>query len=143
LGDDDFKDGKLTVAGYDNLKNQCDYIDYLEEIVIKIPPDKKDTFKDSLEFLAANELSKIKKDRIEARAASLILLGGGVLFFLLGNLLEFMRRELFFNIVLIACWVFIWAAIEKWFFDRKDLRERRKSILQILAGRIELIDGDR
>jgi len=136
LNADDFKDGKLTVCGYERLKSQCDYIPYSEEIVINIPSELEHSFKDSLEFLAANELSRIKKDRREARITSLVLLLGGILFFAFGIIFEYFQRELFWNIVIIVSWVFIWAAAEKWFFDRKDLREKRKSLLQILTAKI-------
>jgi len=135
LNADDFKDGKLTVCGYDRLKNQCDYIPYSEEIIINIPSEFESGFKDSLDFLAANELSRIRKDRREARITSLLLLLSGVLFFALGFIFERFQRELFWNIVIIISWVFIWAAAEKWFFDRKDLREK-KSLLQILTAKI-------
>jgi len=136
LAADYFKDGKLTIYGYDSLKHQCDYIPYSEEIIIKIPNGFEKNFKDSLEFMAANELFRIKKDRSEARITSLLLLLSGILFLALGFIFEHQQRELFWNIVIIVSWVFIWAATEKWFFDRKDLREKRKSILQILTAKI-------
>jgi len=136
LDADDFKDGKLTVCGYDRLKKQCDYIPFSEEIEIKIPKRYEKGFKNTLEQMAANELFRIKKDRHEARIAAIALLFGGIATFLLGSLLEFRGNQIFEYIAIIVSWVFIWAAVEKWFFDRKDLREKRKSLLQILTAKV-------
>jgi hypothetical protein len=61
LSHEDFKDGKLTVFGYNHLKQQCDYIPYSEDIEIKIPKEYESGFRDTLESMGASELSRIKK----------------------------------------------------------------------------------
>ncbi|MCL2477520.1 hypothetical protein [Candidatus Bathycorpusculum sp.] len=136
LSNEDFKNGKLTVFGYNHLKQQCDYIPYSEDIEIKIPKECESGFKDTLESMGANELSRIKKDRRDTKIAALVLLFTGILFVVLGNILEFFRGNFFQNIVVIVSWVFVWAAVEKWFFDRRALKEKRKSLLQILSAKI-------
>ncbi|MCL2212626.1 MAG: hypothetical protein FWB93_02180 [Oscillospiraceae bacterium] len=138
LEKDDFKDGKLTVFGYDRLKNQCDYIPYSETIELAVPQAFEANFRASLEFMIANELSRIRKDRREARRTSLILLLGGIFCFVLAIAFEFRDILLAENLVVIASWVFVWASVEKWFFDRKELQEKRKSLLQILSARISI-----
>ena len=138
LSKEDFKDGKLTVFGYDHLKQQCDYIPYSEDIEIKIPREYGAGFKYALEYMGANELSRIKKDRRETKLTALGLLFTGILLVMLGNILEVFRGNFFQSIIVIVSWVFVWAAVEKWFFDRKDLKEKRRSLLQILSAKITM-----
>ncbi|MCL2676172.1 MAG: hypothetical protein FWE84_06320 [Firmicutes bacterium] len=132
----DFKDGKLSVWGYTRLKQQCDYIPFSEEIEIKIPKEHEEGFRDTLESMGAAELSRIKKDRRDAMLKALVLLLGGVLFFALGNIFDLLKTGIIQNIIIIASWVFVWGAVEAWFFDRKDLHEKRLSLLQILSAKI-------
>jgi hypothetical protein len=136
LSKDDFKDGKLSVVGYNHLKQQCDYIPYSEDIEIKIPKEYETNFKVTLESMGAVELSRIKKDRRDTRITALMLLFVGILFIIFGNVLELFQGKYFQSIVVIISWVFIWAAVEKWFFDRRALKEKRLSLLQILSAKI-------
>jgi len=136
LSKDDFKDGKLTVFGYYHLKQQCDYISYREDIEIKIPKEFEAGFKDTLQSMGATELSRIRKDRRDTKITALMLLFTGILFVILGNVLEFFQGNAFQNVVVIISWVFVWAAVEKWFFDRRALKEKRQSLLQILSAKI-------
>jgi hypothetical protein len=124
------------VFGYNHLKQQCDYIPFSEDIEIKIPKEFEATFKVTLEIMGANELSRIRKDRREAKIMALGLLFVGILFVMLGNVLEFFRGNSFQSVVVIVSWVFVWAAVEKWFFDRGHLTEKRLSLLQILSAKI-------
>ena len=136
LSKEDFKDGKLTVFGYNHLKQQCDYIPFSEDIEIKIPKEYETGFKSTLESMGASELSRIRKDRRETKIVALMLLFTGILFVILGNVLEVFQGSFFQNIVVIVSWVFVWAAVEKGFFDRRDLVEKRVSLLQILSAKI-------
>ncbi|MCL2255416.1 MAG: hypothetical protein FWC11_00980 [Firmicutes bacterium] len=138
LEDEDFKDGRLTISGYERLKQQCDYIPYSEQIEIKIPKKHEDGFKERLESLGASELLKMRQDRKGARINSLILLVLGIVSFAIGSIVEFFfsNTHIVFYIAIIVSWVFIWAATEKWFFDRRDLHEKRKSLIQILSSNI-------
>ncbi|MCL2862308.1 MAG: hypothetical protein FWE22_07865 [Firmicutes bacterium] len=149
LEDDDFKDGRLTIFGYEKLKQQCDYIPYSEKIEIKIPKKNEKGFKERLEYLGALELIKIKKDRREVRKTALLLLLVGVVTFVIGSIVELFASvtnrvlaDILFYIIIIISWVFVWAAVEKWFFDRRDLREKRKSLLQILSSNITTIEKE-
>jgi len=143
LEEEDFKDGSLTIFGYDRLKQQCDYIPYSEEIKIKIPKRYETGFKEKLEFLGASELNKLKEDRKGVRIASLVLMLLGIILFGVATVIENFTSDsnIFFYVTIIVSWVFIWAAVEKWFFDRRDLREKRKSLLQILSSRIIIIES--
>ena len=136
LGKEDFKDGRLSVFGYTHLKQQCDYIAYSEDIEIKIPKEYEVVFRVTLENMGAVELSRIRKDLRDTRITALLLLFAGVLFVIFGNVLEFLRGGFFQSVVVIVSWVFVWAAVEKWFFDRRALKEKRLSLLQILSAKI-------
>jgi len=95
LSKEDFKNGKLTVFGYNHLKQQCDYIPYSENIEIKIPKEYETCFKSTLESMGASELSRIRKDRRENKIVSLMLLFTGILFVMLGNVLEIFQGSFF------------------------------------------------
>jgi len=135
LSKEDFKDGKLTVFGYNHLKQQCDYIPFSEDIEIKIPKEYEAGFRSTLESMGAAELFRIRKDRRETKMVALVLLFTGILFIIFGNILEVFQGP-FQSIVVIVSWVFVWASVEKGFFDRRDLAEKRISLLQILSAKI-------
>lgn len=134
LGKIDFKDGKLSASGFKRLKQECDYIDYSEQIEIIIPKEYAEGFKNKLESMTAIELKHLKKDRKRTKAAALILLVIGALWFTVGQL--FLSARFVHELTLIATWVFVWAAVEKLFFDQTRLQDKRFSLLQILAAKI-------
>jgi len=134
LEEADFKDGKLSYSGYSRLKGECEYVGYAEDIEIKVPQNYVDGFNFCLENMATNELSKIKKDKIETRIKALILLFVGAVILTIGLMvIEHIVRQEF---ALIISWVFVWAASEKMFFDRKDLQNNRFNILHILSAKV-------
>ena len=140
LTKEDFKNYKLTAQGYIKLKQECDLIPYREQIEIKVHANYEKGFKESLESLAANELARIKKDRFDNRIAALLLFLSGTVLFLLISLLEFFRRNIMMEVVIVAAWVFVWAACEKAFFDRRNLREKRFSLLHILSAKVTALE---
>jgi hypothetical protein len=130
----DFKDGKLSVSGYTWLKQQCEYMGHKEDIEIRVPKEYAESFMDMLEYLAANELSCIKKDRRNIKITALGLLVTGVLWYLVRC--YFAHAIVIQEITLVATWVFVWSAVEKWFFDQNHLANRRHRLLQILCAKI-------
>jgi len=136
LNDEDFKDGKLSIFGFYHLKQECEYIPYNQEIEIKIPGKYEKDFKNTLNQLGTNELIKIKKDIKYAKTTALILLLFGVIFIILGNVFDFFKGDILKSIVIIASWVFVWGAVERWFFDQRELMDKRISLLQILSAKI-------
>ena len=134
LSDYDFKDGKLSFAGYNRLKQECKYIDYSENIEIIMPKEYVDGFLETLENMAANEVSHIKKDMRKMRFFSVIFLLIGALWFTLGNIftIPLVAKE----ITIVATWVFVWAAVEHWFFDSNKMKKRKYNLFQILSAKI-------
>jgi len=141
----DFKEGKLRQSSFMRLKEECWYIPYGEEVVIKLGEgckECKSALTDSMEFFASRELSKIKKDRREARFYALV-------FFLVGvALLGALSLTLFFSeafrethfvpeLITIISWTFVWAAVTIFFIDFKKSRDQRFTLLQLLSARVE------
>ena len=138
LNEGDFQDGRLSVFGYERLKQKCDYISYSEDIEIFVPVKYESAVKKSLNYLGARELHRIKKDRREAMLLSALLLAIGILWLVLGYFLDLYELHLVIvkDIIIVASWVFVWAAVEKFFFDRRKLMDRRFSLLQILSAKV-------
>jgi len=136
LEEADFKDGKLSWAGYSRLKNECEYIEYSEDIEIRIPENYDKDFAGCLKEMAASELSKIKKDRLETRIKAAVLFFIGLVVLAIGLIRIDDERIVWQEFTLIISWVFVWAAAEKAFFDRRDLQNSRYNILHILTATI-------
>jgi hypothetical protein len=143
LTNEDFKNGRLTIAGFTNLKQQCEYIPYKQDIEIIVPEGCKNGFKTSLENMSASELSRIRKERNFNRRVALVLLFAGIMSLILGNILTTVWSvpEGFFinEIILIASWVFVWGAVERWFFGGNNLRGRRTELLHILSAKVKYV----
>jgi len=134
LSNADFKDGKLSMWGYTKLKDECEYIDYHEDVEIIVPKEYVGGFRDTLEGMAANELAHIKKEKRETQIRALIFLIIGMALFAIGQFVHYVTVA--YELTTIITWVFIWTAVEKFFFDHGKLQERRSNILQILAGEV-------
>lgn len=134
LRTEDFKEGKLTSEGFLRLKQQCEYISYSDDIEIIVPPEYAADLRNRLEYMAAAELAKIKKDRKYTSIVALFLLGIGVIWYGIAFLFPV---DLGKEITVIITWVFMWAGVEKWFFERHKLREKRFDLLQILSAKIK------
>ena len=142
LTKDDFKDGKLRSSAFTRLKDECWYIPYEDEVEIKLPERFEAGFRDSFEFFGERELSKIKKDRIEDRVhAALLFLVGAIILVVAFSVYLAWNVMILTEIFTIISWVFIWAAVTKWFIDRRDLRDQRFTLLQMLSARI-ILTGD-
>jgi hypothetical protein len=131
----DFKDGKLSVSGYTRLKQQCEYTGYGIDIEINIPKEHAVNFKETLESFAASELSCIRKDIRNNKRAAIGLLAIGVAWYLIRYYFAH-DAIIVHEITLVATWVFVWAAVEKWFFDQHKLSNQRHRLLQILLAKI-------
>jgi len=136
LNNSDFKDSKLSFTGYNRLKQECKYIGYSQSIEIIIPKEYADGFTETLENMMANETSHIKKDMKEVNFKSIIFLLIGVLWFTLGNIFEI--PNVVKEVTIVATWVFVWAAVEGWFFDNEKLRNRKFMLLHILSAKITI-----
>jgi len=146
---DDFKSDehsvsqkKLRASAFNRLKEECWYIPYEEEVVLRVPIGMEIAFKASLEFRATRELSKLKKDRREDCVQSALLLAIGMLILgalaLTGFLWEGLSNLFFVTeLITIASWAFIWAAVHKFFIDRIELSDARFTLLQLVSARVE------
>ncbi|MCL2522036.1 MAG: hypothetical protein FWE36_04160 [Erysipelotrichales bacterium] len=149
LLDEDFKDdGKLKSSAFARLKDECWYIPYEDEVVIKLPAKYAKNFSKRVRFLASRELSKIKKDRLEACFHGAILFATGIL--VLGTLsisvffLDALSEIMFITeLFTIFSWVFVWAAVSKFFIDRRETKDQRFTLLQMLSAKIILVESEK
>ena len=132
LSSSDFKDGKLSSAGYNRLKQECEYISHTEDIKIVLPEEYLANFKETLENMAANETLYIRKDMREINIYSILFLLTGMLWFTVGS---FITNPVIHEITIVATWVFVWTALEKWFFDGNRLKKRKFNLLNILSAK--------
>ena len=139
LSNSDFKDGKLSFAGYYRLKQECEYIDHSENIEIIIPKKYVDDFKKNLESMMANEALHIKKDIREIHFKSILFLLIGVLWFAFGNIFTVLTYVK--EITIVATWVFVWSAVEMLFFDSNRLKKRKYNLLHVLSAKITIDDS--
>jgi hypothetical protein len=134
LENEDFKDGKLTLSGYDRLKHECEFIGYKEDIEIIVPKENGTNFKGTLESMVSVELSRIKVKGRSTHMQACVWMLAGIICFLIGTL--FRDTTMIKDITIIAAWVFIWTAVGKWFFDLTDLRDKKYSLIHILTAKI-------
>ena len=140
LEEADFMYGKLSMAGYSRIKHECEYIDYKDNIEITLPKKFLKGFSQKLEHFAADEIKHIKKDRRRLALFAGLFLLIGAFWFTLGSFFSYVPvvRE----ITMVATWVFVWTAIEKWFFERNRLQDNRFSILHILTATLRPKPGE-
>ena len=138
LYNSDFRDGKLSFAGYNRLKQECEYIDYSENIEIIVPKEYIDDFRETLENLVANEAAHFKKDMREIRIYSVLFLFVGTLWFILGSIFTVPVIK---EVTIVATWVFVWTALEKWFFEGNRLRKRKFNLYQILLAKLTVSES--
>ena len=137
LKDDDFEADAISLPGYTTLKEQIKLIPNNSDVVVKIPTNKEITYMNSIEPAIAQELFQIKKKRKTIMISSIILLIVGVIFLVLSTIFEALKILITQNVLIIASWVFIWIGVERWFFDRFDLRTTRKNLLRIIQAKVE------
>ena len=135
LYEEDFKNDKLTALGYNNLKEQCKTTDNTHAIEITVPKERKENFAGGLERFAAKDVFHLNKKirGIKYVVCSLMLVA--IAAFILGEFI--VKAVLFNNITVVASWVFTWTAIEKWFFERRELQMEKYKILQIASADIK------
>ncbi len=134
LREHDFDDGRLTRSGYISLKQQSDYISTYEDIEIRMPKEYISKFKVQLEFVATKELIRIKKDIRDANWFAAIFFTMGLLLLSLPAFIEVFNIKIVNDITIIFSWVFIWASVEKRFFELPKIKNRRTNILHILSS---------
>jgi len=136
LGNDDFRNGVLSIRGYTNLKSQFESIQHTEDAAIIVPKEYMSGFKTTLDHMVSDELIHVRKDWRNAIFVSIACLVIGIALLGLGAVLR--NTYLMYELTLVASWGFVWAAIEKWFFDRARLHRKRLGLLQILSSDIVL-----
>lgn len=135
----DLEGGRLTKAGYISLKQQSDYVPLSEDITVRIPHGGDITsFRDHLEYMATKELLRLKTDMRDVYLLALFLFILGLIFLALPAFVEVLRTPVITDIFAIISWVFVWAAVERAFFEVARLKDRRRNILHLVAAKIRV-----
>ena len=138
---DDFMDDTLSASGYYRIHRECKHLLKNDTLRIIVPAAYADGLRKALETYGSRELKHIRQERFDVRLAAFLLLFGGVGFLMLGVFLQkFSELALVNEVTVIASWVFVWAAVEKFFFEQKHLRDKRYLILQILTAEIAVVE---
>jgi hypothetical protein len=101
-----------------------------------MPVQYEEKFKETLEAMSVDELLHIKQDLFYANVTAWLLLAFGVLWFALWHVIA--SGTFFKELAIIVTWVFVWAGIEKWFFQMPSLRNRKYNLLHILSAKIKV-----
>jgi len=144
LTKDDFEDGKLSSVSFARLKDECWYIPYADEAVVKVPMDNQKDFMESMELYSYRELNKIRTERNENRVHSLIIFLIGLVILVTAFCIDYwLDIPILMEFLIIISWVFIWATVHKLFFDNKSLKEKRFTLLQLLSAKVVVVDKER
>ena len=136
LNEENFINGRFSHEGYNHLKQNSDYIPSFEDVTIVVPEQYMNNFKSVLNNMSAVELSHIKKDLHSNLLKAGIFLVVGILIMIISALYVADDYPIVQDILVIASWVFVWAAVEDLFFSRKQLVNRKYKILQIVTSKV-------
>jgi len=129
-----FETSGLTPGGYACLKEQGRYMDPTRDVVIVIPEARQDGFLDTLKGYAMGEIVSIRKEERLILKLSLLLLIVGVFFIAMSYVFSHTRFAQ--EVLVVASWVFLWMAVDKFCFERTGLRFKRLKLLQIVGAKI-------
>ncbi|MDR2203045.1 MAG: hypothetical protein LBE76_01830 [Nitrososphaerota archaeon] len=122
--------GELTAKGYNSLKEQARFIDFVRNVKITVPKNCTNFFHKKLSLFVAKDLVTIRKEEKRIKHLSLLLMGLGVFTLLFCYL--FSIFTILYEVLLVASWVFLWAAFEKFFFEYSGLKRQRVHLLHLV-----------
>lgn len=142
ISPEDFKNGYLTNHAFTRLRDECWYIPYGDEVVIKAPTMAGTNIKEDLQFFSARALDKIKKDRMEVIRQSIGLFVVGLcMLTLLTLIFDAMYENVFvIEFVSILSWVFVWSSVGMYFIDQRPIQDKRFTLLQLLSAQVVMYD---
>jgi hypothetical protein len=140
LTDSDFidyeNDSKLSMDGYDKLKEKIKHINIKEQAVIIIPQKHKNGFLHNMKDYVSKEIMLLSKEMKRLKMTSLSSLLFGSVVFGAANILD--QRRIFYEIAIIIFWVFVWGAAEKFFFELPTLRHSKYKLLSLVNSEIKI-----
>lgn len=139
LTSEDFKDNHLLPSAYLKIKDSVISTNLEQKLVIEIPAQANGNFKSDLENNIALELKAIHKQKQTIKIQAFVLLVIGVVWFIATQLLR--KYEIINEIMVITTWVFVWAAVEKFFFERAALHGPRIRLLMLLDAEIKTVES--
>jgi len=150
---------KLSVTGdiydkYSGLKDRFinkDIISYLEDkakyfpafekltILVESPePGIMEDLKSGVNAQLKRELTDIEYELKKDFRESVLLFFAGVVSFLFEAFFSIgFQSKMLDNLMVIVCWVFVWRSVEIFFFERRELRKRKRKLLQLYLADYE------
>ncbi len=102
-----------------------------------ITPDEEKTYERAIKNYYARELEKTNLDLKRNGVGSLVMLILGALFLsLVITMTTLELSEVLTGIFDILAWVFVWEAMDLFFFRRREISEKRKKCQAILSAKI-------
>lgn len=111
----------------------------LEEIEIALELEYYLGFSDAFAKAVTKESYYLKGEEKRQTKIAVLMFGFGVLAMLLDGIFMKEQPTIIFVSLSIACWVFIWAAVEKYFFDVKMLEKRRLVLIQLTQASLAIL----
>ena len=138
LKHNDFEGGRLTNDAFMRLADECWYIAFDEDVVIKTPNVQNADLSQDLGFYAARALYKSKKDREELIKKSIALAVAGIAILAITTIFaNFMYGAPFiYGLLTIISWTFVWSGVYTFFIDMRPVQDKRYTILQLLSANI-------
>jgi len=134
LIDSDFYDNRLTANSYNTLKEKIKKSNIKEQFIIIAPSIYKDDLLQDIEKYVSPEIVSLEKEMKKIKMTSLLLLLIGSIIFITANI--FVEGRLMSEIAVVAFWVFVWGAVEKFFFELPSLRNAEYKLLRLADAEI-------
>jgi len=134
-------DGELTKQALDDImsRSQEQYKygkELLNPVIISSCPEEK--LRPALRKSMARKLVKNKAERKRQLILSLVCFLAGVLLLALGSIFNPERIAVLYEIVLVISWVFVWTAVEMFFFERQKSQFKKYRIIALADAEIKV-----
>jgi len=132
VDNNDFDEDGLTIEGFSKIKQKLEYVSIDDTFDIVVSNKKDEVFRNSLIHYVSKELFIIKKQKDRINKFSIIFLLIGILVMIFYYL--FSKTYFLSELFIIISWVFIWAAVEKIFFEKAALKRNRIKLLILISS---------
>lgn len=130
INEKSFDEQGFTIEGFNRLKEEINYIELDCDFKIIVPGLKQEIFKRSLRHYISKELFYINKKNKQINSVVLLLLILGIT--IMTSYYFFLKDFILSQLFVIVSWVFIWSAIEKFFFEKPALNKESLKLLLLL-----------
>ena len=139
LNDDDFEDnGRLLSSSYENIKELTKHLDKKMYLKITLPKKYEKGFLPILDQYITLDILFLEKEVKNIKLISFLLLFTAIVTSITYHYM--VETSIFYEMSVVAFWVFVWGAIDRLFFDLPKLRKEESRLLQIAGAEIESVE---